>query len=230
VLRESPIFLAQQFGMMNRNVAILPKEGRPPAGKRPDSSEPTIDKRRRENRPMRMVVKVDADVDSRDPSKRHRGSQDKGDARPNASDACYGRVAIEPKRACVRGEANDMKDHAVPVLRMAENLPARQSEWGSVRSEIRSGIGNHSCLRAAPTAMMVPPKLIHGPQSAVPKITTIAQRGKNDLPRTKAVPDNSDRNERSMLRSFPLKLSCALCVVSGAAKNYQCPVIIEASA
>jgi len=149
-----------------------------------------------------MVVKIDADVDSRNPSKRHGRSQNKGDARPNAGNPGHRRVAIEPERACVRGQAKHVKNHAVPILRMIKNPPPCLPERRSVQSDIRSGVCSHSCLRAAPTATTVTPRLTHGPHNAVPTITTIAHNGKNDLPKTERVPDNSVRNERSMLRSF----------------------------
>jgi len=49
--------------MVNGDVAVLPKERRPAPGDCPQPPEPPIDKMRREDGPMGMVVKVDADID-----------------------------------------------------------------------------------------------------------------------------------------------------------------------
>jgi hypothetical protein len=87
-------------------------------------------------------------------------------------------MPVEPKRATVSGEANDMKNYAVPILRMRENLPTPQHRRSN------AGLRTHNSLRAAAIAMTVTPRLTHGPQSAVPTIIATARSGKNDLPKT----------------------------------------------
>ena len=201
---QSPVFGTEQLGMMNCNVTVLPEERWPRARKRPHSTEPAIDKLRREDRPMGMVVEVDTDIDSRDPAKHQGRSQDEGDPGPKAGDAGYSRMPIQPKRASIRGKAKDMKDNAVPVLRMGEKAPAPQLRRCSGQS------GNHNCLRTAAIATTVTPRLTQGPQTAAPAIMAIAKSGKNDLPKTRPVGDKSVCDGRSMLRSFPLRLIAAI--------------------
>ena len=158
--------------MMNRNVAVLPEERWPPARKCPHSTEPAIDRLRRKDRPMGMVVEVDTDIDSRDPAKHQGRSQDKGDPGPQAGDAGYSRMPIKPERASIGSEAKEMKDNAVPVLRMGEKVPAPELRRGSGQS------GNHNCLRTAAIATAVTPRLTQGPQTAAPAIIVIAKSGK----------------------------------------------------
>jgi hypothetical protein len=100
-----------------------------------------------------------------------------------------------------------MESHAVPVLRMGENAPPahRRRRMTRLFAQIN--------LNAAATARTVATKLTHGPQSIVPAMTTIAKRGKNDLPSTSLVFERSPCDRRSMLSSFPLRSSCA-CVRS----------------
>src|SRR5882672_7493227 len=102
--------------MMNRDVAVLPKKRRPPTRKCPNSAEPAIDEVRDEDWPMGMIVEVDTDVYARDPTKHQSRSCHKGDARPRARDAGYLRVLVEPERASICREANNMEGHAMPVL------------------------------------------------------------------------------------------------------------------
>lgn len=94
-------------------------------------------------------------------------------------------MPVEPKRATVSRKANDMKNYAVPVLRMRENLPTPQHRTGT------TGLGTHNSLRAAAIAMTVTPRLTQGPQSAVPTIIAIAKSGKNALPKTRPVCDKN---------------------------------------
>jgi hypothetical protein len=94
-------------------------------------------------------------------------------------------MAVKPKRATVSRKANDMKNYAVPVLRMRENLPTPQHRGGI------TGLGTHNSLRAAAIAMTVTPRLTQGPQSAVPTIIAIAKSGKNALPKTIPVLDKN---------------------------------------
>lgn len=89
-------------------------------------------------------------------------------------------MPVEPKRATVSRKANDMKNYAVPILRMRENLPTPQHRSGI------TGLGTHNSLRAATIATTVTPRLTQGPQSAVPAIIATARSGKNALP--KAIP------------------------------------------
>ena len=94
-------------------------------------------------------------------------------------------MPVEPKRTTVCRKANDMKNYAVPVLRMRENLPTPQHRRGI------TGLGTHNSLRAAAIAMTVTPRLTQGPQSAVPTIITIAKSGKNALPKNIPVLDKN---------------------------------------
>ena len=80
----------------------------------------------------------------------------------------------------------------------------------------------HINLNAVPKAAAVSARLIHGPHSITPAITTMAKRGKNDLPKTSRVSEIILVDNRPILSSFPLKFSCALDWVRIAAKNDQC--------
>src|SRR6185295_18031623 len=144
------------------------------------------------------------DIDSRDPAKHQGRSQDKGDPGPQAGNAGYSRMLIKPERASISSEAKEMKDNAVPVLRMGEKVPAPELRRGSGQS------GNHNCLRTAAIATAVTPRLTQGPQTAAPAIIVIAKSGKNDLPKTRPVRDKNVCGGRSMLHSFPLRPIAAI--------------------
>ena len=87
-----------------------------------------------------------------------------------------------------------MKNYAVPVLRMGENM----SPTGRPCSAQIS-------LNAAATAITVTARLTHGPQSIAPAMTVIAKSGKKDLPSTCLVFEKKPCPRRPMLRSFPLR-------------------------
>jgi hypothetical protein len=103
---------------------------------------------------------------------------------------------VEPKRATVSRKANDMKNYAVPILRMRENLPTPQHRRGI------TGLATHNSLRVAAIAMTVTPKLTQGPQSAVPTIIATAKNGKNALPKTIPVLDKKPRDTPPTGRRF----------------------------
>jgi hypothetical protein len=122
-LRKSPIFVAEQFGMMNR-VGVFPKERWPSARKCPESAEPSVHERRSKNPAVRMVVKVNANIYSRNPPQQNRRSCHKGRSGPLTRDAHKLGMFVKPERACIRDQTSYMEDHAVQILRMRENMPA----------------------------------------------------------------------------------------------------------
>jgi len=200
VFGQGPIIGGQQVGVVDCDVAVLPKERWPAARECPHPAEPAIEELRREDWPVGMVVEVDADIDSGNPTKHQSRSQDKGYTGPRASDACYFGMQVEPERASVGRKANDMKEYAMPVLRVGKKTPRPQHRRGI------GGIGNHSDRRAAAMATIVTPRLTQGPQSAAPTMIAIAKSGKKDLPKTSAVCDKNARARRPMMNSFPLRL------------------------
>ena len=121
-LRKSPIFVSEQMGMVNC-VGVLPKERWPGTRKCPESAEPSVHERRSKNPKVRMVVKVDANIYSRNPPQQDRRSCHKCPARPRTRDAYKLRMFVKPERASVRGQTSYMENHAVEVLRMSENMP-----------------------------------------------------------------------------------------------------------
>jgi hypothetical protein len=156
-----------------------------------------------------MVVEVDPDVYTGDPTQHHRRCRDKSNAGPWSSDANQCRMPVEPKRARIRGEAKNMEDQAVPVLRIGENAPAANRGQGI------SLISAQSNLKAAVTVRTVIARLTQGPQSIAPAMTAIANRGQNDLANISAVCDRKLCGGRVMPRSFLFKLSFAVQCMNG---------------
>ena len=189
---------------MNRNVAVLPKERWPAAGKSPYSAKPSVDEWRRENWPVGMVVEVDANVDSRNPAEDHSRSQHEGYAGPRAGDAGHFGMQVESERAGISRQADEMEKHTVPVLRMREKPPGLRRCAGGEKAYR----WDHINLRAAAIATTVTPRLTQGPQSAAPRMITIANSGKKDRPKISAVCEWRTRARRSILSSFPLRLGC----------------------
>lgn len=70
--------------------------------------------------------------------------------------------------------------------------------------------------------MRVNVRLTQGPQNMAPTMMTMANSGKNDLPKTRPVPDKNARLRCSMLHSFPLRPGLRGAYV--AASTHQCPV------
>ncbi len=188
--------------MVNCDVAVLPKERRPTARECPHPAEPAIEELRCEDWPVGMVVEVDADIDSGNPAQHQSRSQHKGYTGPWASDAGYLGVEVEPERANIGRETNEMKEYAVPVLRVGENAPGPQH----CRGRSGAGLWDHSNLKAAAIAMTVTPRLTQGPHSAAPRMIAIANSGKNDLARTNVIRDTNTRARLRILSSFPLRL------------------------
>lgn len=178
-------------------MAILPKEGGPAAGKGPEAAEPAIGERRSENGAMRMVVKVDADIDSGNPAKHDGGGDDEGDAGPWPGDADERGMLIEPEGAGVGGKASEMEDYAMPVLGIGKKATprgwGRDSDW----------IAAHKDLIATVTARIVIRKLTQGPQSIAPTMSTIAKSGQNDLPKVRASWDRNGCDKRVKDMSGP---------------------------
>jgi hypothetical protein len=188
---------------MNGNVAVLPKKRRPAANKSPDSPEPTIGEWRSENWPVGMIVKVYADVDPGNPAQHRSRSQHECDAGPWPRDAGHAGMQVQPECAAVCRDADEMKNHAVPVLGMGEHAPA------PTRREGIACEGAQIILSAAAIARTVAPRLTQGPQSAAPAIITIAKSGKKDRPNASPVRERNVCDRRAMVRSFPLRLGCA---------------------
>ena len=188
--------------MVNRDVAVLPEERRPAARKCPDPAEPAIEELRGEDRAMGVVVEVDADVDSGDPAQDHGRSQDKSYARPWPGYTRHSGMQVEPECASIRRKADEVKDYAVPILRIGEKAPGPQR----CRGREVAGLWNHRDLKAAAIATTVTPRLTQGPQSAAPTIITIAKSGKKDRPKISPIGDTYVRKRRPMVSSFPLRL------------------------
>jgi len=73
--------------VVNGNVAILPEERRPRAGKCPQSTEPPVQEVRDEDWAMGVIVEVDSHIYPGDPTKHRSRRCHEGDARPQPSDA-----------------------------------------------------------------------------------------------------------------------------------------------
>lgn len=151
---------------------------------------------------MGMVVKVDADIDSGNPAENHSRSQHKGCAGPRAGDASNLGMKVDPERGSIGGEADNVEEDAVPVLRVGEKTTGLQN----CRRRDGAGLRDQSDLRAVAMAMTVTPRLTQGPQSAAPAMITIANNGKKDLPKTRADRETNSRVRGRMLYSFPLRL------------------------
>src|ERR1700757_1999039 len=123
---------------------------------------------------MGMVVEVDTNVDSGNPTENHSRSQHKGYPRPWAGDAGHFGMQVEPERANVSRQADEMEKHTVPVLRMRKKPPRFLRCGGREIPRCR----DHSDLRATAIATTVTPRLTQGPQSAAPRMITIARRRK----------------------------------------------------
>src|SRR5882757_3232318 len=98
---------------------------------------------------MGMVVKVDADIDSGNPAENQSRSQHKGCAGPWAGDAGNLGMKVEPEGGSIGGEADDVEEDAVPVLRVREKTPGLQN----CRRRDGAGLRDHSDLSAAAMAM-----------------------------------------------------------------------------
>src|SRR5262249_53868230 len=117
---------------------------------------------------MRMAVKVNADIDARDPTKRVRRGHHEGDSGPRAGDAGAGGMHIEPEGPSVRHQARDMKDHAMRVLGIGEDVAAAL-------------VPPHEKMSTATTARTRIDRLTQGPHKVVPAMIVIARNGKKDL-------------------------------------------------
>jgi len=129
---------------------------------------------------MRMVVKVDSYIDAGNPAQHHRRRRHKGYARPRPGNSGQFGVLEQPKSTSVSRETKQMERYAMPVLGMG------QKETTSCRLCVQR-LSTHNSFRAAVTAAAVTARLIQGPQSAAPRMITIAKSGKNDRPRARRV-------------------------------------------
>src|SRR5277367_4221502 len=116
-------------------------------------------------------------------------------------------MQVKPERTNVRGEANYMENYAVPVLGMRNDAPGPQVWCGMAH------ILAHRNLNAAAMAMTVNVRLTHGPQSIAPRMMTRANSGKNDLPKTRPVPNNNLCLRFSILHSFLVRTAARCCCV-----------------
>ena len=173
--------------MVNRDVTILPEERWPSAGKRPESAEPAIDEWRFKDWAVGVVVEVNTYIDAGDPAEHRRRGQDESCARPGASNADQTGVLIEPEGGSIGGDAENMKDDAVPILRIGQNAPAFSG------GRCTPMILLHSSLKAIATVTIVIERLTQGPHSIDPAMMARAKRGKKDRPNTSPV---SERNVR----------------------------------
>ena len=96
---------------MNGDVRVLPKKRRPAARKCPESSKPPVDERRSEDPTMRVVVEVDTNVYSCDPTEDRRRGDHEGRSGPWAGDAGELGVMVQPEGACECNEARCVEDH-----------------------------------------------------------------------------------------------------------------------
>src|ERR1700757_383996 len=112
-------------------------------------------------------------------------------------------MEVEPERTSIGREANDVKEYAVPVLRMGEKAPGPRQRC---RGPGAGSLWGHRDLREAPIAITVTPKLTQGPQRVAPTMIAIAKSGKKDLPKARPVRDTKARARCRMLSSFPLTL------------------------
>lgn len=92
-----------------------------------------------------------------------------------------------------------MENYTVPVLRISQNAP-------TIRARCMARCSAQISLNTAATATTVTPKLTQGPQSIVPAISAIPQRGKNERPITSVVIETNSCHRRPMSRSPQIQL------------------------
>ena len=136
LLGKSPILGRQQFRMVNGNVGVLPKERGPRRPKMSTSTEPAVDELRDEDWAMGVVVEVNSNVCSGDPSKQGaevatNATRDHGPVTP----ASLGCDKARRRKHMLRGKRNGKLHSARPEVR--ENAPAIDRSLGPPSSRLK---------------------------------------------------------------------------------------------